>query len=118
MCIRDRTWFEHPLFAPARAQPKVSRQLWAMVADYSGWHWYHPDPLVVSQPPAARRLAAIAVPTLALAGEHDDAEYRRAAEVLAQTVSGARHGIIPRAGHLSNLENPAAFNQAVRDFLS
>ena len=39
-------------------------------------------------------------------------------EAMARTIPGARLGVIPRAGHLSNLEQPAAFNAALQAFLS
>jgi pimeloyl-ACP methyl ester carboxylesterase len=36
---------------------------------------------------------------------------------MADTIAGAKHVIIRGAGHLSNLEAPAAFNTALRRFL-
>jgi 3-oxoadipate enol-lactonase len=36
---------------------------------------------------------------------------------MAAKIPGARHEIIPRTGHLSNLEAPEKFNAAVADFL-
>jgi pimeloyl-ACP methyl ester carboxylesterase len=38
--------------------------------------------------------------------------------VLVQKIPGARLVIIPEAKHLSNLDNPTAFNAAVLDFLN
>ena len=39
-------------------------------------------------------------------------------EAMSRGIPGSRLEIIPRAGHLSNLEDPAAFNRALQDFLS
>jgi pimeloyl-ACP methyl ester carboxylesterase len=39
------------------------------------------------------------------------------ARALAAAIPGARLAVILRAGHLSPLENPRAFNAAVRVFL-
>jgi pimeloyl-ACP methyl ester carboxylesterase len=37
--------------------------------------------------------------------------------MLADSIHGARLVLIPDAGHVSNQEQPAAFNAAVRQFL-
>ncbi len=37
---------------------------------------------------------------------------------MAARIPGAELEVIPRAGHLSNLENPEAFNRALITFLS
>jgi 3-oxoadipate enol-lactonase len=63
-------------------------------------------------------LANIAVPTLVLVGEEDEITPLAAAQVLVDHIPGAKMVVIPQAGHLSNLENPVAFNQAVREFIS
>jgi pimeloyl-ACP methyl ester carboxylesterase len=38
-------------------------------------------------------------------------------ERMAAKIPGAKFTLLPGLGHLPNLENPAAFNQAVLDFL-
>jgi pimeloyl-ACP methyl ester carboxylesterase len=62
-------------------------------------------------------LASIGVPTLALAGERDPAAPAAVMERMAARIPGARYVLLPRAGHLANLEQPAAFNAAVLEFL-
>ena len=62
-------------------------------------------------------LATLRVPTLVLVGERD-ADYLRAAEVMAARIPGAKHVTLPRAGHVANLEETEAFDRAVLDFLS
>jgi 3-oxoadipate enol-lactonase len=37
---------------------------------------------------------------------------------MAEAIPGSRFELIPRAGHLANLENPDAFNAALEGFLS
>ncbi len=112
-----RAWFNQPLFAPARAQPRVGERLWQMIADYSGWHWYHADPVCVSQPPAVDRLGQVQAPTLVMVGEADLPVYQQAASTLRQAIPRAQMVRVRRAGHLSNLENPGEFNSALRRFL-
>lgn len=62
-------------------------------------------------------LHRIAVPTLVLVGEHDALTPPAAARALQERIPGARLQVIPGAGHLSNLENPAEFQAALLEFL-
>lgn len=73
-----------------------------------------PDPL---DPPAAMRLDQIKAPTLIIAGEMDNPEILRAAEVMAGAIPGAQKIILPGCAHLPNIEKPAEFNRSVRHFL-
>jgi pimeloyl-ACP methyl ester carboxylesterase len=62
-------------------------------------------------------LSSIAVPTLVIAGEEDGVTPPAVAGALAAAIDGAELAAIPRAGHLSSLENPEAFNAALLRFL-
>ncbi|HYU13998.1 MAG TPA: alpha/beta fold hydrolase [Stellaceae bacterium] len=62
-------------------------------------------------------LPAIAVPTLVLVGA-DDKNFLAAADYMAGKIPGAQKAVIPGAGHAANLDQPAAFNRAVADFLA
>ncbi|WP_428395145.1 3-carboxy-cis,cis-muconate cycloisomerase [Lichenicoccus sp.] len=62
------------------------------------------------------RLGAIASPTLVIGGSHDESTPPALAEALAAGIAGARLLIID-AAHLSNLECPAVFNDALREHL-
>lgn len=62
-------------------------------------------------------LRQIRVPTLVLCGEEDVLTPPAQAEALAGAIPGAHYELIPGAGHLSNLENPDAFNAALERFL-
>ena len=61
-------------------------------------------------------LGAIAVPTLIIVGEHDD-RFLAAAQMMAARIPDAREVIIKDAGHAANMDQPAQFNLAVREFL-
>ena len=69
------------------------------------------------RPDSTSVLADIAVPVLALVGEEDTltpvAESRRIAEAVPQ----GRLVVLPGAGHLSNLENPDAFQRELVSYL-
>ena len=61
-------------------------------------------------------LPHIAVPTLLLWGEHDARSPLTVARQFEQAIAGAELVVLPEAGHVSNLEQPDAFNDAVRRF--
>jgi pimeloyl-ACP methyl ester carboxylesterase/predicted ester cyclase len=63
------------------------------------------------------RLQAIKVPTLILAGADEQVCPLEAHEELAAGIAGAQYFTIPKAGHFSPLENPAAVARHVRDWL-
>jgi pimeloyl-ACP methyl ester carboxylesterase len=58
----------------------------------------------------------LAVPTLLIWGEHDERSPLAVAEQFRAAIAGARLVVIAGAGHMSNMEQPAAFNAAVREF--
>jgi pimeloyl-ACP methyl ester carboxylesterase/ketosteroid isomerase-like protein len=62
-------------------------------------------------------LPHIAVPTLVLVGS-EDKNFLAAADYMAGKIPGAKKIVIPGAGHAANLDQPAAFNQAVDEFLA
>lgn len=63
------------------------------------------------------RAAAIGVPALVIVGEADRVTPPDLSRALAKAIPGAGFETIPGAGHISNLERPAAFNAAVDEFL-
>jgi 3-oxoadipate enol-lactonase len=64
------------------------------------------------------RAAAIRAPTLVLVGAEDGVTPPALSEALAALIDGAAIEVIEDAGHLANLEQPAAFNRALDRFLS
>ncbi len=62
--------------------------------------------------------SAIRIPILILCGDEDRITPPALSDELARLIPGARLEIIDRAGHLSNAEQPAAFNLAVDRFLT
>ena len=63
-------------------------------------------------------LPHIAVPTLLITGEHDATAAPELSRRMAERIPGALCKVVPAAGHLLNLEQPAAFNTALRSHLS
>ena len=65
----------------------------------------------------AARAQAIRVPALVICGAEDTVTPPALSHALAQLIAGARYEEIERAGHLTNLERPDAFNAAVEGFI-
>ena len=61
-------------------------------------------------------LSRIAVPTLLIWGELDARSPLSVARQFEQAIPDTELVVIPGAGHVSNLEQPERFNQAVREF--
>ena len=62
-------------------------------------------------------LASISCPTLVIVGDLDELTPPSVAQEYTAKIPGAQLAVITNAGHLSNLEQPEAFLQAVRGFL-
>jgi pimeloyl-ACP methyl ester carboxylesterase len=69
------------------------------------------------RPDATAELAKIRVPVLALVGEEDELTPPSDARRIADGVPQGRLTVIPKAGHLANLEAPGFFEEALRGFL-
>lgn len=63
-------------------------------------------------------LARIEAPTLVLAGDEDVATVPAKAERLQAAIAGAKLVRVPRAGHSSSVEEPAAVTSAIEAFLA
>jgi pimeloyl-ACP methyl ester carboxylesterase len=61
-------------------------------------------------------LPRIAVPTLLIWGDEDARSTLGVAYEFANAISHAELKVIPGAGHISNLEKPGPFNDAIRNF--
>ncbi len=72
---------------------------------------------LMTRPDSTPQLSTIHVPTLILVGEEDIVTPRAAAEELHRGIAGSALVAIPQAGHLTNLEQPDAFDAAVKQFL-
>jgi len=70
------------------------------------------------RPDSVALLKQITCPTLVIVGEQDIGTPPSDARLMADNIPGARLEIIPGAGHMSNLEQPDAFNRAIRSFLA
>ena len=110
-----REWIEHPLVRlrnpDARARDSLSR----MMARYPGRDLTETLAFSVSLPPLD--FASFDRHTLVLNGEFDLDSRKRFARYLTSQLSQVEYAEIPGAGHLSNLDNPRAYDDVLREFL-
>jgi proline iminopeptidase len=62
------------------------------------------------------RLPAIKVPTLLLVGDHDECDPAMS-KVMNEKIAGSKLIILPGSGHMTFVDQPGMFGQAVEDFL-
>ena len=67
---------------------------------------------------ASAELAGIDVPTLVVVGEEDSVSPPSVAEDMSRRIPRCRLVTLPGAGHLSSLEAPEAFNEALGGFIA
>ena len=72
---------------------------------------------LAARPDAVPGLSKIKVPTAVLVGSQDKVTPLPLSEAMRSRIPGAELHIIPDAGHFSNAENPAAFNERLVSFL-
>ena len=52
-----------------------------------------------------------------MVGDEDEITPVAEAQFLQRGIAGSRLAVVPKAGHLTSMENPAEFNRQVRSFL-
>jgi 3-oxoadipate enol-lactonase len=72
---------------------------------------------MMARPDSTPMLASIAVPTLIVVGDEDVITPQKEARAMHSAIRGSRMEVIRGAGHLSNLERPAAFNHIMSEFI-
>ena len=96
----------------AEAQVRLLIKQQAPVAIRSAIH------RMMHRPDSTALLPQVTVPTLVIVGEEDELTPPEDSRRIAEAVPGATLVTIPGAGHLSNLEQPDAFNAALNGFLA
>ena len=91
--------------------------LTSMIDDWSAWQPLHVEPPLVLGPEVLELLdkGKPSVPVLWIAGANDN--YRNQTDKFAKVLPQMKVVVLPDAGHLSNLEQPRAFNRALMSFL-
>lgn len=93
--------------------PQLARELDAMLAGYSGIYWTADVSGSNIEPPVRTRLEELRVPTLVVDGGQDLDYNHQIAEILGRRIAGATLLRLPHAGHMANMEDPVAVNDAL-----
>jgi len=72
---------------------------------------------MAARPDRTPMLATIKVPTLIITGSKDELILPEESEAMAAAIPESKLVIIPDVAHLSNVEDPDAFNKVVREFV-
>lgn len=73
---------------------------------------------LMERPDSTETLSTIDVPTLVVCGDEDALTPPKDNAKLAEAIRGSRFEVLQGAGHLSNVERPAAFNTVLSEFLA
>jgi pimeloyl-ACP methyl ester carboxylesterase len=84
---------------------------------YPGEAVYNEVSSWLERPNITDQLDGLDVPTLVVHGEEDESIPFERAEPTVDALD-AEQALIPEAGHSSNIEQPAAVNDAIREFLA
>ena len=101
---------------PRASSPTWPAALAAMVAGYPGQHWLGQDSHRETRPPIDV-LEGVAGPVLVAVGERDVPGFREMSAVLARRIPGATYRVVADAGHMINMEQPAAVNELLTRFM-
>lgn len=112
-------------FAAARAQRLVSPHASAAVVDLVadtmaeaiGLPGYAHAAAAMADTDHRGHFERVVVPALVLVGEHDRVTPPSISREIARCLPDATYAEVPDAGHVSNVENPNAFNELLQDFL-
>jgi pimeloyl-ACP methyl ester carboxylesterase len=100
-----------------RTRTDVAQAVRALILASSADAIAHAVTALMTRADSTPLLASIHVPTLILVGEQDTITPPALSEQMHQAIKGSEYIAIPGAGHLSNLEQPEAFNAALARFL-
>jgi 3-oxoadipate enol-lactonase len=100
-----------------RQRPEVVARVRALIDSNSPQAITAAVQAMMHRPDSTPLLASIDVPTLIIVGEEDGLTPPPNSDSLHRGIRGSRLARIPEAGHLSSIERPDAFNEALESFL-
>jgi pimeloyl-ACP methyl ester carboxylesterase len=100
-----------------RTQPALVRQWSRRFTEIDLPSAFHVLHAFLRREDLSSRLAEIHIPSLVLVGAEDRAQPPERARRIAELVPGARYVEVPKAGHLSSVEQPDSVTQALLEFL-
>jgi pimeloyl-ACP methyl ester carboxylesterase len=115
----ERLWLPHPLFDGLRRHPDKFEEAAEMVAGFRAAE-YLPEAEMPDyvQPDLPSRLGEVAAPTLVIVGADDLPDFQLIAEVVSENIADARKVVLSGCGHTPPMEDSAALNRTLLEFLA
>ena len=97
---------------------RMRQPLWEMIDDWDAWQPLHKEVRVVAGLDAYEAIKKNhpTVPTLIVEGKSPNNRYSNQPEILKYLPNG-KLKVLEDCGHMLNMEQPEAFNAALREFL-
>jgi len=114
-----REWFEGLMKSGGTQSERMREPLWKMIEDWSAWQPLHKEVRVIIGMDAYVALQEHhpEVPVLLVEGNAAGNRYSEKPDILNYLPNG-KQVVMEDCGHMLNMEQPEAFNQAVLDFLA
>jgi pimeloyl-ACP methyl ester carboxylesterase len=109
-------WLSHPMSQLNTRDPSAHAALRTMIARYPANDLLQPHVSAATEPTLEAIISA-RVPTLVINGALDLQTRKNAGVALTRALPRSEHVSVSQAGHLANLDNPAAYNAVLLDFL-
>jgi 3-oxoadipate enol-lactonase len=109
-------WLSHPMAQLNTRDPSANASLRTMIARYPANDLLQSH-LGTAAEPALEAIISAQIPALVINGALDLRSRKDAAVALTRALPRSEHICVSQAGHLPNLDNPAAYNAALREFL-
>lgn len=106
------------LIHPDQLAGALAAEVMAMAERVGRPAFHRQQRAIMHRPDSRPDLMRIAVPTLVAVGEADALTPPHLAEEMAALIPGARLAIVPAAGHLPSMEQPAAVNALLAEWLA
>lgn len=112
--------FIKSIFHPESLDRKkdVVERLRSVVNSNSSYHLINGLTAIAERSESCTMLGNVSIPTLIICGKDDALTPVARSEFMQEAIQGAELRIIEQAGHISNLEQPVAFNKHIADFLN
>ena len=110
-------YFSGPMFESTLKQQEIATKIHDVIAKATPHGFLGCFRVTINRSSVVDQLKLISAPTLVLVGERDR-HYLAEAELLASTVADAKKVVVANAGHALTVQNKAAFEALVLDFLA
>jgi serine-type D-Ala-D-Ala carboxypeptidase len=110
-----RRWLDNLVSHGGSGREALRRPLWRMIDEWPAWQPLHVEPRLLLGRSAQARLAAArpAMPVLIVRGDQERIDL-----AITGLLPQAKVVVIPDCGHVSNLEQPRLFTEALARFLA